>query len=240
MLQGKKVVIFDMDGTLIDSIGLWNEIDRKLIVQLGGTPPAEERIQANRDEQLTRLRTSPSPYVDYCGSLRDMYATIAPLPSDDEVMRIRYGIAQESLLTVDYKKDAESVLKYLKNRGFTLVLASTTGRVNITIYSTKNQNLVSKAPLGEIFDLMLTREDVQTIKPDPEVYLAVMRHFAASPEECLIFEDSLIGIEAANRANIPVVAMYDRYSDKDREAINRLSQYQFADFAAVLHAFGGQ
>ena len=51
-----------------------------------------------------------------------------------------------------------------------------------------------------------------------------------TPKECLIIEDSLIGVEAGNNAGIEVAVIYDKYSNCDREQINKLSQYQFKDF----------
>ena len=52
MFQHKKVIIFDMDGTLIDSVGIWNTVDSELIVQLGGEALPEINIQQRRDELL--------------------------------------------------------------------------------------------------------------------------------------------------------------------------------------------
>ena len=53
MFKGKKVIIFDMDGTLIDSMGIWNEIDRQLIKKLGNNEKIEENIiQKQRDFAL--------------------------------------------------------------------------------------------------------------------------------------------------------------------------------------------
>ena len=57
-----------------------------------------------------------------------------------------------------------------------------------------------------------------------------MKEQNVSKEECLIIEDSLIGIEAAVNAGIECLAIYDKYSDSDREKINELSNYQIKDF----------
>uniref|UniRef100_UPI00403FBAEC HAD family hydrolase n=1 Tax=Paenibacillus sp. FSL W8-0426 TaxID=2921714 RepID=UPI00403FBAEC len=88
--------------------------------------------------------------------------------------------------------------------------------------------------MDEYFSKVYTREDAKEIKPNPEIYLTMMKELEASPEECLIFEDSLIGVEAANNAGIEVVAIVDRYSDHDRERINSCSDVQFHDYEEVL------
>ena len=54
------------------------------------------------------------------------------------------------------------------------------------------------------------------------------------PEECLVFEDSLIGIEAAKRAGIPSAAVYDPYSDGEREQINALADFQIDSYAQLM------
>jgi beta-phosphoglucomutase-like phosphatase (HAD superfamily) len=102
------------------------------------------------------------------------------------------------------------------------------------IYRTLNKNINAKAPLDEYFDLIYTREDVSKIKPDPEVYQKAMQKFNAKPEECIIFEDSLIGIEAAKKAGIETIAIYDKYSDADTKAIKSQADFYLHDYTELL------
>ena len=69
MLVNKKIVIFDMDGTLIDSVGIWNEVDRKLSERLGGQPLSEEALQTRRERMLREFSGRENPYLEYCGCL---------------------------------------------------------------------------------------------------------------------------------------------------------------------------
>ena len=71
------------------------------------------------------------------------------------------------------------------------------------------------------------------MKPNPEIYLKVLETLGVEPKECLIFEDSLIGVEAANRANIEVVAVYDKYSDADLEKIKQKATYCIHDYSEI-------
>ena len=102
------------------------------------------------------------------------------------------------------------------------------------IYRFQNGNLMKKAPIDDVFSAVYTREDAQEIKPHPEIYLRVLKEFCSVPEECLVFEDSLIGIEASKAAGLETAAIYDRYSDPDREQINRLADHQIRDYAEAL------
>jgi len=237
MLKGKKLVIFDMDGTLIDSIGIWNEVDRRLLAKLGAPEMPEAAIQAQRDAMLRAFRGEENPYLAYCGALGEKYG---PAMDAQQIMKLRYGIASELLeKEIDLKPGAAEFLHRLKDMGLRLAIASTTKRGNLEIYRTRNRNIMDKAALDVIFERIYTQEDAQRIKPDPEIHLRLMREMGVAASECLIFEDSLVGVEAANAAGIDAAAVYDRYSEADQTAIRARSKYWFDSFADALRALEG-
>lgn len=234
MIKGKKVVIFDMDGTLVDSVGVWNEVDRKLISELGEKKPEKEDVQFQRDTVLRKFSTASNPYLEYCNYLKEKYGSNL---TAEEVVHLRYQIANDYLNNViDYKKDAEVLLKKLRDCGVMLVIATTTKKSNMDIYRSTNRNIIEKAPLDDFFSIIYTREDATEIKPNPEIYYRVMKELNVTPADCIIFEDSLIGVEAANNAGIEVIAMYDKYSDHEREEINKHANFKFDDYTSVLEA----
>lgn len=232
MLQGKNIAIFDVDGTLIDSVGVWNEVDKKLIKTIGNVDISADEAQKERDYMLRMFSKAENPYVEYCNYLKEKYHSLLRV---QEIHSLRYAIAGDYLTNViDYKESAEKVLQALKDKGFTLIIATTTKKSNMDIYRTKNKNIMAKARLDDYFSLIYTREDAKEIKPNPEIYLRVMAELKASADACIIFEDSLIGIEAAKKAGIESVAVYDKYSDHEREKINALADYKITDYKELL------
>ncbi len=232
MLEGKKLVIFDLDGTLLDTVGLWNEIDREIISTFGTKPaPDLKTIQTERDRIINNAQ-DPHPYIAYCEYLKAHYAATLDAQSlYDE----RYRIADDFLVNrVDYKPAAPEFLKALKARGLKLAVASTTRGKNIEIYRTKNRHFLEKAPFDEMFEVIYSRNDAERIKPDPEIHLRLMCEFNVTPQECLIFEDSLVGAQAAHAAGIECAVIYDQYSDDDRDELNRLADYRLNDFNQAL------
>ena len=232
MLEIKKVIIFDLDGTLIDSIGVWNDIDIKLINTVGSIKFDNCNIGKIRDEKLKEYRNTPDAYLEYCGFLKNKYKSDK---SKEEIKKLRYEIADYYLENViDYKKDAENVLKYLKEKGFILTIASTTNENTIEKYRKYNKNIINKANFDDYFTLIYDKSSVKNIKPDPEVLYKTMDTLNVKKEECIVLEDSLVGVEAAKNAGIDTLVMYDKYSDENRDKINKFSKLRFNNFTELL------
>lgn len=233
MFKNKKVIIFDMDGTLIDSVGIWNQVDIALLSRIcPDVDVSAQDTQLLRDHALRDFSKSHNPYLDYCEMLGKMYCS--DLRAED-IYALRYEIALEYLRNVvDYKENADCFVRKLKSEGYTLVIASTTKRANIEIYRTLNTNIRSKANIDDYFTAVYTREDVTEIKPHPEVYLRVLYDLNVSANECIVFEDSLVGIEASKAAGITTVAVYDSHSDKERDIINNICDYHIASYSEVM------
>ena len=107
MFKGKKVITFDMDGTLIDSVGIWNKTDEILISQLAGSQVVEiENVQQMRDSILAQCK-SDDIYLEYCDYLRKKYNSSM---AAEDILALRWQISDEYIKQqIDYNPNADTL-----------------------------------------------------------------------------------------------------------------------------------
>ena len=210
MLQHKKAVIFDLDGTLVDSMWLWRDID---IVYLG------------------RFGIALPEDLQYCIEGMSFHETAVyfkerfKLPDSLEQIKADWNqMAWEKYMyEVPLKPGIEEFLKGCRRNGILLGIASSNSRELI-------ENITVAHGIKDDFSCIMTACEVGKGKPEPDIYLAVAKALAVDPNECLVFEDILPGIQAGLSAGMEVCAVEDAYSAADREAKKKLANYYIEDY----------
>jgi HAD superfamily hydrolase (TIGR01509 family) len=237
LLRQSKAVIFDLDGTLINSLDVWSRVDATLIGSLTGRVPPSHELHAFQQQSIARHKSLPNPYTGYCADLGLAFGIDLP---GEMIHRKRYEISRQLLTSeVRLRDGAAELLHGLKALGKRLALATTTRRANVDIYSDKNMNIRAQVLFRDVFESMLAMEDVERKKPDPEVYEKTLQVLGLNADECVVIEDSLEGVRAARAAGIPVVAVVEKWSASDSEQIGQLALTVCPDLHAVLQLFAG-
>lgn len=232
-LSNLKLVIFDLDGTLIDSNGINNDLDIEL-AHLFDENKNPEEIIIERDN-FFKSNTEGDIYLNYCEYLKTKYNSDF---SKEEILQIRRNLSKKFSKDIKYKPDADKMIKYLKNQNINIALGTVSRRETIDIYINENEHMKSKCNLQEYFDFIVTKDDVILKKPNPEVYNKIVEKFEIDDlSKCIVIEDSLTGVLAAKNAKLNVICIYDKYSDKDREKINELADYSVGNFNELIELF---
>lgn len=228
MLKNKKVAIFDLDGTIINSMDYWAKLDQKLIYSLTGIL-YDEDFQTLWESKMEEYHNHKAPMVSYCSYLAEEYNINI---SGEMLLKKREEMIIETYRSeVSAKKGVEEFIKKLYDSGLTIVIATTTGRVNVDACR-ENEKL---GDLFEMFREVYTYEDVEKRKPNPMVHMKIMEKYGVRPKDCIIFEDSLQGVIAANRAEIDVIGVKDEQSAINKNEIIKKCIMYIESFDELLN-----
>ncbi len=213
MLNNIDACIFDMDGTLIDSMWMWKDIDIEFLGRKNITIPDNLQKQI---EGMNFLQTAVY-FKEHFGFEESV----------EEIMHIWNCMAMDKYRYEVFLKDgAEDFLRYLKLHDVKLGIAtSNSGKLAMCS--------LDSLGITDYFDAIITGNDVEKGKPDPEIYLKCAGTLGISPSKCLVFEDILPGIESAHRAGMKVCAVYDDYSADTDDWKRAQSDYYINGFADI-------
>jgi HAD superfamily hydrolase (TIGR01509 family) len=193
-----EAVVFDLDGVIVDSEHVWDEVREKLARERGGR--WSERAQADMMGMSS---------VEWSRYMHDVIGlTETPEEISDEVVRrmlSRYG---KELPLIDGAVEAVQRLA----GSFRLALASSSNRTIIDA-------VLARADLTALFEVTVSSEEVARGKPAPDVFLEAARRLGLAPERCAAIEDSGNGIRAAHSAGMRVIAIPNRRYPPSPEAL---------------------
>lgn len=210
MLENKKAVIFDLDGSLVDSMWMWREIDIEYLGKFG--IPLPEGLQS-KIEGMSFSETAV------------YFKEHFPIPDSVEEMKANWNqMAWDKYMKeVPLKPGISEFLEGCKEHGIKLGIATSNSRELV-------ENVAKVHNLHDYFSCIMTGCDVNKGKPAPDIYLAVAKALQVSPSECLVFEDIVPGILAGKRAGMEVCAVEDAYSVHAREEKKALADYYIEDY----------
>jgi beta-phosphoglucomutase len=207
-----EAVVFDMDGVLIDSGAHHRAAWRALLEELGEEPahPEHWRLTIGRPSEEAVPLLLGRPISEYevrrlARRKRDLYVDLA-----------RGGI-----VTVP---GVSRFVADLARRKIPRAVGTSASGFDV-------DRLLAGVGLRRYFDVIVTADDVTYGKPDPEVYLLAAARMRVTPERCVVFEDSLVGVEAARSAGMRAIGITTAHTGE--ELVQAGAERAVADFEEI-------
>lgn len=202
-----KVVIFDLDGTLVQTEVLKARSYALAIYELTNGEVAEDRtldffsqvVGLSRQEVVERLSQKFYRELGQHLGLEDMESIGGKL-IEKRLKIYRKILDDENLLSENFCAFTLGLFHKLYENDTTLVLATMS-------HLPEAKKVTETMGIFDKFDLIFTRDDVENGKPEPDIYLKARDVLGLSSEQCLVIEDSVNGIKAAQNAGMPVFAV---------------------------------
>lgn len=211
--MSKKGFIFDLDGVIVDTAKYHYLAWKKLANQLGFDFTEE---QNEMFKGVSRKRC-----LEILLEIGDIKATQEQFDTWMVEKNVDYLQYIDKMDASEILPDVKKVLEFLVANKQPIALGS----------ASKNaQPILEKVGLLPYFDSIVDGNNVTKAKPDPEVFLIAAKQLGVNPENCVVFEDAVAGIEAANNANMISIGIGD-------ENVLNKADYNFKDFTEMPSDF---
>lgn len=214
MLKNIKAAIFDLDGTLIDSMWVWEQIDIDYLASKNLKVPSTLR------DEISHLSFKEVALY---------FKTKFNLEDDiDSILSTWNNMALDHYSNnVKLKPGALNFLKYLKSKNIKIGLATSNNKLLI-------EAALKSTGIYNYFDSITTTDESKRSKSNPDVYLLAANKLNTAPEACIVFEDIVEAVKGAKLANMAVIAVYDEASLDKKDILVELADKYIYNYDEVI------
>jgi len=209
-----KGAIFDVDGTILDTMTVWQEITTKFLVERN-LPVVAEEMAAYKEMIIDESMTFIKNRYGLSESVKELKAEFNRLVSDAYHFEVQP------------KNGVKEYMEKLKAGGVKIAIA-TSG------YKDLAEAALKRLGMADMIDAYAVSCEVGVKKSNPDIYLLAAKRIGIEPEECMVFEDILIGIEGAKKAGMQTTAIYDDLNVEDTEKLMQTTDKNIKDWTELM------
>lgn len=216
MLENIDAVIFDMDGTLLDSMWIWPDIDDVFL----------EKYNLLKPEGFHEGMEGKS-YSETAQYFLDLFPTLTH--TKEEIMNEWNEMAHDRYVSqVRLKPGAKEFIFAIRKSGKKIGIATSNSRFLV-------DDTLKALGIEVLFDSIRTSCEAGAGKPAPDVYLLVADDLEVNTDRCLVFEDVPMGILAGRNAGMKICAVDDAFSRSQDNRKRELADYYINDFNDIIN-----
>lgn len=205
-----KGILFDLDGTLIDSMDVWTWLDIKFIESKG-----VEYIPESLDEQKSYSSKDIPEFFE---------KTYGIITDTEEIEDFMSGVMIEHYKDkFQFKDGVPRVLDELKHRGFKMCITTAT----LFDYC---KHIIERLGLDKYMEFVQTPDKVNMSKSNPEYFKLAMERLGTHQENTYVFDDALYALKNAKKLNLNTVGIYDESAEMESEKIKEIADIYIESF----------
>lgn len=209
-----KGAIFDIDGTLLDSMGVWEVITQKFF--------DKHKLDYN-EHHAGKFREFT--LAESCAYIKENFS----VAEDEEQIsqELKSMAAFEYANNIKLKPYAKEYITKLYNSGVRLAIA-TSGFAELC------RSALTRCGVWEMFDAVALSSEVGVNKSNPDVYLLASRRIGIDPKDCTVYEDILSGLQGAKKAGMTAVGIYDELSSSSHDEMKKIADKWINSWSELL------
>lgn len=209
--MNKEFIIFDFDGTLVDSMKYWDSLAEDYLKSLGIT----RNLETLKKEIQTMTLSQSANYFKEKFKIKDSIQKIY-----GDMVQI---INNHYIYDIALKEGVSEYLKKLYKKNVKMCIASSSEKILI-------EKAIQRLEVEKYFEFIITCGEIGFGKDKPNIYKACADKFKAKYRDIAVYEDSLFALETAKKAGFFTVGVKDIWQEKDFDQIKKISDEIISDF----------